>query len=125
MAELSATNDAQKASLNSVHYAVGSRKALEQEGIIVVPVFAKDRAGANWKDDVFTKSMDLRTKDTITLTAAEAGLQKISKISVIPGSLEKDKHYSVAISEDRTSATVKLLVKDRFRNEKVVFALTD
>ncbi len=69
--------------------------------------------------------MDLRSADTITLTAAEAGLQKIAKVSVIPGSLEQDKHYSVTISEDQASATVKLLVKDRFRNEKVVFALSD
>jgi len=125
MESLSATNEAQKAKLNSVHYAVGNRKALERDGIIVVPVFAKDRAGANWSDDVFTHSLDLRTQDTITIAAADAGLQKISKINVIPGSLERDKHYAVTISEDRTTATVKLLVKDRFRNEKVVFAVAD
>jgi hypothetical protein len=122
---LSATNEAQKAKLNSLHYAVGSRKALEQQGVIVVPVFAKDRAGANWSDSVFTHSMDLRAQDSITLTAADAGLQKISKVFVIPGSLERDKHYSLAIAEDRASATVKILAKDRFRNEKVVFALSD
>jgi hypothetical protein len=104
---------------------VGSRKALEQQGVIVVPVFAKDRAGANWSDSVFTHSMDLRAQDSITLTAADAGLQKISKVFVIPGSLERDKHYSLAIAEDRASATVKILAKDRFRNEKVVFALSD
>jgi outer membrane murein-binding lipoprotein Lpp len=122
---LSATNEAQKAKLNAVHYVVGNRKALEKDGVIVVPVFAKDRAGRNWSDGVFTQSMDLRSKDTITLTAAEAGLQKIAKVSVIPGSLEKDKHYSLVLSEDRTTATVKILVKDRFINEKVVFALAD
>ena len=122
---LSATNETQKAKLNAVHYVVGNRKALEKDGVIVVPVFAKDRAGRNWSDGVFTQSMDLRSKDTITLTAAEAGLQKIAKISVIPGSLEKDKHYSLVLSEDRTTATVKILVKDRFINEKVVFALAD
>ncbi|MDR3670313.1 MAG: hypothetical protein P4L36_05685 [Holophaga sp.] len=122
---LSATNESQKAKLNSVHYLVGNRKSLEQQGVIVVPVFAKDRAGANWTDGVFTQAMDLRSKDTITLTAAEAGLQKISKVSVIPGSLEKDKHYTLTIAEDRNSATVKILAKDRFRNEKVVFALSD
>jgi len=122
---LSATNEAQKAKLNAVHYVVGNRKALEKDGVIVVPVFAKDRAGRNWSDGVFTQSMDLRSKDTITLTAAEAGLQKISKVFVIPGSLEKDKHYSLVLAEDRASATVKILTKDRFRNEKVVFALSE
>jgi len=122
---LAATNEAQKAKLNAVHYVVGNRKELEKDGVIVVPVFAKDRAGHNWSDGVFTKSMDLRNRDTITLTAAEAGLQKIAKVSVIPGSLEKDKHYSLVLSEDRSTATVKILVKDRFTNEKVVFALAD
>ena len=43
----------------------------------------------------------------------------------MPGSLEKDKHYTLEFNPDRTVATVKFLVKDRFRNEKVVFALAD
>jgi predicted nucleic acid-binding Zn-ribbon protein len=122
---LTATTEAQKAQLNSVHYLVGSRATLRKEGIIVAPVFAKDRAGANWNDGVFTKSLDLRSQDSVTLTAAEAGLQKIAKVSVVPGSLVRDVHYSVTISEDKSTATVKFLVKERFRNEKVVFALAD
>jgi hypothetical protein len=125
MESLTATNEAQKSKLNSMHYVVGSRKTLEKDGIIVVPVFAKDRAGSNWADGVFNKALDLRSSDSITLAAADAGLQKISKVSVIPGSLEKDKHYSLTLSPDKTSATVKILAKDRFLNEKVVFALTD
>jgi hypothetical protein len=125
MDALSATNAAQKGKLNSMHYVVGDRKKLVQDGIIVVPVFAKDRAGSNWADGVFNKSLDLRKEDSLTLNAADAGLQKISKVSVVPGSLEKDKHYTVTLSADRTSATVKILAKDRFLNEKVVFALTD
>ena len=125
MEGLSATNEAQKARLNSLHYLVGNRKTLEKDGVIVVPVFAKDRAGTRWSDGVFTQSLDLRSSDSITLTAADAGLQKIGKVSVIPGSLEKDKHYTLTISEDKSAATVKILTKDRFRNEKVVFALAE
>jgi hypothetical protein len=125
MEGLAATNEAQKARLNAVHYLVGERRSLEKAGVIIVPVFAKDRAGGNWNDEAFTKALDLRSADTITLSAADAGLQKIGKVSVIPGSLEKDRHYSLTLSEDRTSATVKILAKDRFRNEKVVFALSD
>jgi len=125
MESLSATNEAQKARLNSLHYLVGNRKTLEKDGVIVVPVFAKDRAGTSWSDGVFTQSLDLRSSDSITFTAADAGLQKIGKVSVIPGSLEKDKHYTLTISEDKSAATVKILTKDRFRNEKVVFALAE
>jgi hypothetical protein len=122
---LTAASNAQVAMLNSVHYLVGARKSLEKDGVIVVPVFAKDRAGSNWNDEAFTKSADLRTQDTITLTAAEAGLDKIGKVNVVPGSLERDKHYALSYNEDHSSATVKILAKDRFKNEKVVFALTD
>lgn len=124
MEALSATNEGQKAKLNSLHYVVADRKTLEKSGVIVVPVFAKDRAGTNWSDSVFNKALDLRTQDTITLTAAEVG-HKIGKVSVVPGSLEKDKHYSLTISADKSSATLKLLVKERFKNEKVVFAVAE
>ena len=122
---LTAASEAQQALLNSVHYLVGARKDLVKEGVIVVPVFARDRAGENWTDHAFTRALDLRGEDTILLTASDAGLRKINKVEVVPGSLEKDKHYTLAFNEDRTIATVKFLAKDRFKNEKVVFALAD
>jgi hypothetical protein len=125
LASLTAANNTQQAMLNSVHYLVGERKALVQQGVIVVPVLARDRAGANWKDEAFTKNADLRSEDSITLTAAEAGLGRIRKVDVVPGSLEKDKQYTLEFNPDRTVATVKFLDKERFRNEKVVFALAD
>jgi hypothetical protein len=43
----------------------------------------------------------------------------------VPGSLEKDKHYSLTIAPDKSSVTVKILAKDRFKNEKVVFAVVE
>jgi len=125
MNALSATNEQQKSKLNSLHYVVGDRKQLEKDGIIIVPVFAKDRAGKAWKDDVFTKSLDLRSADSIVLKASEVGLAKIGKVTVVPGSYVKDEHYSLVISEDKLTATIKLLTKDRFKNDKVVFAVTD
>lgn len=125
MTELSAVNEAQRSKLNSLHYVVGNRNKLKTDNVIVIPVFSKDRAGANWSDKVFDKSIDLRTNDALTFTAADAGVKQISKVNVVPGSLEKDKHYSLTISPDKQSVTVKLLVKDRFVNEKVVFAVLE
>jgi uncharacterized coiled-coil DUF342 family protein len=125
MNELTAITETQKAKLNSMHYVVGNRNKLKSDGIIVIPVFAKDRAGSNWSDKVFDKSIDLRSNDSLSFTAADAGLKQISKVSVVPGSLEKDKHYSLTIAPDKQSVSVKLLVKDRFVNEKVVFAVVE
>lgn len=125
MEVLSTNNEQMKAKLNSLHYVVGNRKKLEQAGVIIVPVFSKDRAGTNWADSVFNQSLDLRTQDTISISASAFGLKSISKVNVVPGSLEKDKHYSLQISPDKQSATIKILAKERFKNEKVVFAVTD
>ncbi|MDE3246314.1 MAG: hypothetical protein KGN80_09520 [Acidobacteriota bacterium] len=125
VAELTTTSEKQKALLNSLHYVVGTSKKLVEQGVIIVPVFAKDRAGKNWRDDVFDKALDLRSADTITISASDLGLKKISKVSVVPGSLVKDQHYKLTISDDKLNAVVKLLAKDRFRNEKVVFAVSE
>lgn len=125
LSAMTATSEAQKAKLNSMHYLVGETKDLQKREIIIVPVFAKDRHGKKWADGLFTKSLDLRSSDTLAITAAEVGVKKIGKVSVIPGSLVKDEHYTVTISPDKATATIKLLVKDRFLNEKVVFAVAD
>lgn len=125
MNALTATNEQQKARLNSIHYLVGDRKKLVKDGVIIVPVFAKDRAGKNWSDGVFTQSLDLRSSDTININASDLGMAKIGRINVVPGSYVKDEHYKVEIAQDKGSATVTLLTKDRFKNDKVVFAVTD
>jgi len=125
METLNSNNEEMKTKLNSLHYVVGNRKKLEQAGVIIVPVFSKDRAGTNWSDSVFDHSLDLRSQDSITISAASYGLKSISKVNVVPGSLEKDKHYTLTLSPDKQSATVKILAKERFKNEKVVFAVTD
>jgi uncharacterized coiled-coil DUF342 family protein len=125
MNALSATNEKQKSKLNSLHYLVGERKGLEKKGVIVIPVFAKDRSGAKWTDDLFDHDLDLRSSDEVKITAQEAGVKAIGKINVVPGSLVKDEHYKLTIAEDKQSATIKILTKDRFRNEKVVFAVSE
>jgi len=122
---LAATNESQKAKLNSLHYLVGDRRQLQREGVIIVPIFAHDRAGKHWRDDIFDKTLDLRTEDTIEIAAQDADLETIGKLSVVPSSYTKGVHYTFAISEDRKTATIKILEKDRFRNDKVVFAVSE
>lgn len=123
--KLQADNAGQLAKLNSLHYVVGTRESLKAEGVIEIPVFAKDRAGKNWRDEVFTQSLDLRSAKTITIKAADLGLKKIGKVNVVPGSYLKDEHYKLTISADKLSAVVELITVSRFKNDKVVFAVTD
>jgi len=124
-AKLQSDNAAQVAKLNSLHYVVGTRDKLKAEGVIEIPVFAKDRAGKNWRDEVFTQSLDLRSAKTIVIKAVELGLKKIGKVNVVPGSYLKDEHYKLTISEDKLTATIELVTVSRFKNDKVVFAVTD
>ncbi|WP_306591309.1 hypothetical protein [Geothrix sp. 21YS21S-4] len=123
--KLQTDNAGQLAKLNSLHYVVGKRDALKTEGVIEIPVFAKDRAGKNWRDEVFTQSLDLRSGKTITIRAADLGLKKIGKVNVVPGSYIKDEHYKLTLSEDRTTATIELITVSRFKNDKVVFAVAE
>ncbi|HXC17793.1 MAG TPA: hypothetical protein VNV60_10165, partial [Holophagaceae bacterium] len=125
VSDLTTLSEKQKTDLNSLHYIVGNRKELEKQGVIIIPIFAKDRAGAKWANEAFTNEVDLRTNDSLTFTAADAGVTKIGKVNVVPGSLVKDQHYSLTIAPDKMSATVKLLDKGRFTNEKVVFAVSE
>jgi DNA repair exonuclease SbcCD ATPase subunit len=123
--KLQMDNAGQLAKLNSLHYLVGKRDALKTEGVIEIPIFAKDRAGKNWRDEIFTQSLDLRSGKTITIKAADLGLKKIAKVNVVPGSYLKDEHYKLTISEDKQTATIELITVSRFKNDKVVFAVTD
>jgi predicted nuclease with TOPRIM domain len=124
-AKLQGENAQQLSKLNSLHYVVGNRDQLKKDAIIEIPVFAKDRAGKNWRDEVFTQSLDLRSNDSITIKAADLNLKKIGKVNVVPGSYVKDEHYTLTISADKMTATIKLINKERFKNDKVVFAVAE
>ena len=124
--ELSTVSQAQKIKLNSLHYLVGKRKDLVDEGVIVVPIFAKDRMGPKAMAARFVKDLPLdEPNPEIKIQASDMGLAKISKVSVVPGSLLKDKQYSVTLTADGHNATIHILDPERLRNDRVVFAVTD
>ena len=46
-------------------------------------------------------------------------------MSLVPGSYLPGEHYQLTISADRQTAIVELLTMQRFKNDKVVFAVTE
>jgi hypothetical protein len=124
-AQLQSENEQQLARLNSLHYLVGVRDALETEGIIERPLFGRDQSGRNWRDAVFTHNLDLRAGAALFIRAQDLGLRQISKVSVVPGSYTPGEHYRLTLSADRQTATVELLTLQRFKNDKVVFAVVE
>jgi hypothetical protein len=126
MTELNTLSQAQKTKLNSLHYLVGQRKQLVDDGVIVVPIFAKDRMGPRAVASRFTTDLPLDAPNPeIKIQASDLGYTKISKVNVVPGSLLKDQQYTVTFTEDRKVATIRILDPERMRNDRVVFAVTD
>ena len=126
VSELTNLSQAQKAKLNSLHYLIGQRKQLVEEGVIVVPIFAKDRMGPKALASRFVKDLPLDAPNPeVKILASDLGLAKISKVNVVPGSLVKDQQYTVTLAEDRKYATIRILDPERLRNDRVVFAVTD
>lgn len=118
-------NADQLAQLNSLHYRVGVRVALEAEGIIEVPLFGLDHSGPNWRDAAFTSHLDLRTGATLVIRAQELGLKRIGRVIVVPGSYRPGEHYRLTLDPNGQAATVDLLALPRFKNDKVVFAVEE
>jgi hypothetical protein len=123
--KLRKAESAHQTRLNSLHYLVGLRTALEEAGIIELPLFDKDRSGPRWRDEVFIRSLDLRASHTLTLWAAELGLKRIGSVIVVPGSYLRNEHYRLTLSPDGQTAVIDLLTPSRFRNDKVVFAVEE
>lgn len=124
-AALGAETEAQAARLNALHHRIGLRKDLEAAGIIEVPFFGPPRAGRAWRDEVFQDHLDLRADQRLTLRAADLGLRRIGRVNLVPGSLQEGEHYRLEFGPGRRTATLEILVPERFRNTKVVVALSE
>lgn len=124
-AALGAETEAQAARLNALHHRIGLRKDLEAAGIIEVPFFGPPRAGRAWRDELFQDHLDLRAGQRLTLRAADLGLQRIGRVILVPGSLQEGEHYRMVFGPGRRSAALEILTPERFRNTKVVVALSE
>lgn len=123
-AALGAETGTQAIRLNALHYHVGLRADLEAAGIIEVPLFGPPLAGRSWRDDIFRNHLDLRTDRRLVLQASHHGLERLGRVLVVPGSLIEGEHYHLFFPPDRRTATLEVLTPERFRNAKVVLALS-
>ncbi len=127
VASLNTLSEKQKAKLNSMHYLVGQQAKLEQDGVVVIPFFSKNRMGPNAKSLRFDKDLmlDGPSEPVVLIKAADMGVAKIGKVSVVPGSLIKDQHYTISYAADHSTATIKILDPDRVRDDRVAFAISE
>lgn len=127
MEKLATRTARQEAKLNSLHYHVGELGQLKKDGLIIVPLIGKDRLGPMATDSSFDRDFPLKADappDGIVIRASEVGVKQIRNVHVVPSSLLKDQHYALTVSEDQSTATIRILSPERFRNDKVVFAVS-
>lgn len=125
MEEVQALSEDLKARLNSVFYKVGDKQVLVKSGLISDPWYGQPRI-AKFDEANFPQHLDLRTGDTITFTAAEAGVGGIMKIKVAPGTTFKiDQDYTWTISPDMKTGTVKIINKEKFKAERTMVIMVN
>lgn len=119
LAEMQKLSDDLKTKINSVFFKAGERKALVAGGLVKDPVFTQPTL-LKFDEASFPESVDLRTADSINLTAEQAGVSEIRKVKVAPGTTFKlEQDYQVILFPDGKTATVKLVNKDKFRSERI------
>jgi len=111
--------------LNSLHYLVGVRDTLEKEGSSNCPCSARISRAGTGEIRSSPATWISAPAPTLVIKAQDLGLKQIGKVSVVPGSYTSGEHYRLTLSADRQIATVELLTLQRFKNDKVVFAVAE
>ncbi|MGA9751003.1 MAG: hypothetical protein WBS54_04390 [Acidobacteriota bacterium] len=123
MNDLQNLSDDLKARLNSIFYKVGDRQAMVKEGLVQDPWYGQPRL-VKFDEANFPDHLDLRSGDTITFTAQQAGVKEIKKIKIAPGVTFKiNVDYTYTISPDGLAGEVKILNKDKFKAERTMVIL--
>lgn len=125
VADLQTQRDDLEAQNNSVFYRIGARKELVQEGMVRDPWYAKPML-AKFAPADYPQHMDLRSQDTLVFSAKDAGVARITKVKLAPGSLYKEgADYAVTVAGDGSQASVRFLNKDKFRAGRSIMILVD
>ncbi len=119
---LSTQNTEKERRLNSVFYHIDNYKSLASKKVVGRFLFGRPQL-KNFNAVKFDKSVDLRQSDSITITAADAGLKKIRSIYVMPRSFVKDKDYKIDLAPDKSTAVIYIVNPEKFQMSKVLFAL--
>jgi len=104
---------------NSMYYYAGSEKTLAQQGVLTR--FLKNLKDV--KGVSFDAALDLRQAQSISFTPESFGLKSIRGVQVWPEVYKEGRDYTIQVSEDGASATVKIVDPNIFRQQRVLFSL--
>ncbi len=120
--KLSTQNIEKERRLNSVFYHVDNYKALKEKKIVGRFLFGRPQL-KNFNAVIFDKSVDLRQSDSITISAADAGVKQIHAIYIMPRSFVKDKDYKIDLAPDKLTAVIYIINPGKFQMSRVLFAI--
>jgi hypothetical protein len=110
---------------NSVFYRIGARKELVHEGMVRDPWYGRP-ALAKFSEADYPQHLDLRSQSTLVFSAQDAGVARITKVKLAPGSLYKEgTDYAVTVAGDGSKASLRFLNKDKFRAGRSIMILVD
>jgi FtsZ-binding cell division protein ZapB len=125
VSDLQSQRDDFEARNNSVFYRIGWRKNLENEGMVRDPWYARPTL-AKFSPADYPQHLDLRSSDTLVFSAQQAGVAKITKVGLAPGSLYKEGNdYAVTVAADGSRASLRFLNKDKFRAGRSIMILVN
>ncbi len=108
--------------VNSVFYLVDTEQNLKKKGILKGG-FLKSTKLRDVSPEHFTKSIDLRAAEQISISASELGLQKIKSVTLFPKFYVAGTDYTIEITADKQTALLTILIGGKFKNERLVLSV--
>ncbi len=104
----------------SVFFYVDTARRLREKDILApAGMRLKD-----WRKDLFTQSMDLRSQSSLKVYAEDFGVRRLNKVVLLPRDRFKEKtDYQIEYGDGNQTATIYLDNIDRFKNDAFVVAL--
>ena len=108
--------------VNSLYFLVDSRQNLQKKGILKRGFLSSGKM-RDVSPEFFNRSIDLRTKDQVLISAVDLGIGKIKDVNIYPNIYKKGNSYKIEMTADKRYALLTLLEKDKFKNERLVIAV--
>ena len=120
--ELNLENSSIVRSVNSLHYIIDTKRNLIRGGVLRGG-FLRSLKLHSISPELFTKSVDLRSEKQIVFNIDGLNLKKIKRIRIFPKFYKSHIDYEVTFKNDKRSAQLKILNKDKLKNERIVISV--
>lgn len=107
---------------NSLHYKIDLSKNLINEGTLKRRFLKKPELN-NMPSQKFPLSIDLSSKDEITILASHLSLKEIKKLKVYPELFREGEDYIQTIDPYKNEASVTILRPDKFKSRRIILAI--